>query len=413
MDQRPQRGALHQHGEQDDREGRDQDRVAAGELHRQRQGGRQGHDSAHAGPADDQRHSGGGGRLLRPPPRRQDRPEIHGGEHPDQAGDHAGRRDGERQGQLRRERPELAPGPRQHAAQRQPDQHEDQGLQHEHHEFPHRHGVAPDMGIEGLVLPPAQHQPAGHDGEHPGGVDLLGGEIGGVGGQETQHRDGVGVVQAPDQRVHRQAGDQPDRDPRRRQPGEAARRRPGAEAAGQRRRHGEAVEHEARGVVDEALALQDRDHPAGQGDPGQHRLGGDRVGGRHDGAQREAGRPGQDRRRRVGDEPDRQGGEQDRAQRQGQDRAEACPEVAPDGEVGRFEQERRQEQDHDQVRIEIEGRQARRHSQHHAAQHQGGGRRESETPGHQGQQQGRPEEREDQLEQGDGRHRSISALRLR
>jgi hypothetical protein len=96
----------------------------------------------------------------------------------------------------------VTAGPGEHAAQGQADQHEDQGLQHEDHEFPHRHGVAPDMGVEGLVLAPAHHQAAGHHGQHPGGMNLLGREIGGVGGQETQHRDGVGIVQAPHQIVH-------------------------------------------------------------------------------------------------------------------------------------------------------------------------------------------------------------------
>ncbi len=267
---------------------------------------------------------------------------MDGGKHPGEAGDDAGRRGGEGQGQAGEHGILAAAHPGEYAPERQPDQHEDQRLQEEHHESPDGQRVGPGAGVEGLVLAPPQHQPAGHHCQHPRGMDLLGREVSEVGDEEGHHRRRVRILQAPDRPVGGEAEGHSYRDARRGEPREAAERREGVEGPGQGGGDGEAVEHEAGGVVDQALALQHRHRLAGQGHPRQHRLGRHGVRRGDDGAECEARRPGQARHHPVGHQPDHQGREHHRPQRQGQDRAEGGAKVPPDGEVGRFEQQRRQ-----------------------------------------------------------------------
>ncbi len=198
------------------------------------------------------------------------------------------------------------------------------------------------------------------------------------------------------------------------EPREAAERRPGVEGAGEGGGHREAVEHEAGGVVHEAFAFEDGDGLARQRHPREHRLGRDGIRRRDDGAEREAGGPGQAGGDRMGDHPDDQRREQHGPEGQGEDRPDRGAEIPPDGEIGRFEQERRQEQDQDQVRVEVEGRQARRDGERHAADHEGHGGRQAEPAGDQGQDQRGREQREHQFEQGDGCHApAVDAAALR
>ena len=76
---------------------------------------------------------------------------------------------------------------------------------------------------------------------------------------------------------------------------------PEREAAGHDRRHGEAVGDERRPVVDQALALDDRDEPPRNAEPARDRARGDRVGRRDDRAEHERRRPAHAVDHRVGD----------------------------------------------------------------------------------------------------------------
>ena len=97
------------------------------------------------------------------------------------------------------------------------------------------------------------------------------------------------------------------------------RRRPTASGGAQRDQRG--------GVVEQRLALEDRDDPAGQPDPPADRGGRDRVRRRHDRADRERDRPGDARQQRCTTTPTPSGGEDHQPDRQQQDRPPVGVEV--------------------------------------------------------------------------------------
>ena len=133
-------------------------------------------------------------------------------------------------------------------------------------------------------------------------------------------------------------------------------------ALGQRERPGhggddrDPVRDERRRVVDEALALEDRDDPARDAEPLEDRRRGHGVGRRDDRPEGERGRPAEPRDERLGDDGDDDGRDQDEPDRQETDRPEVAPEVADRGEVAGPEQDRRQEQQEDEVGLELDRR---------------------------------------------------------
>ena len=123
-------------------------------------------------------------------------------------------------------------------------------------------------------------------------------------------------------------------------------------------RGGGGEDQQRRGVVEQALALQHRDHPARHADAAEDRRGGGGVRRRDDGAERERGVE------RQADERDAEAGDRGRAQHDGEDREreERLPELArgDGGEVeGGVDQRRGDEESERSPGVQVDLRRAR------------------------------------------------------
>ena len=168
--------------------------------------------------------------------------------------------------------------------------------------------------------------------------------------------------------------------------------RSGGEGAGDHRGHGDAVEDEPRPVVHEALALHDRDELAGHSEPAGDRGRSERIGRRDDRAEHERGRPGQPLDEFVRDDghPDRR--DDDEADREEPDRPCIGPEVAEGGEERGPVEERREHDEEDELRVELQVRHPRNDADCQAAEDEEDGvgnpkhRGEGEERSHRGQE---------------------------
>ncbi len=134
-------------------------------------------------------------------------------------------------------------------------------------------------------------------------------------------------------------------------------------------RHGDAVGDQRGSVVDEALALDQVDDPTRSAEAAHDRRCCDRVGGGDDGAQRERHGPGQIEHVVAGE-----GDQYDRDQHEPDGRQGERPRVAAKrphvGEEGRGVQQRRQEDEQHEVRIELGLGDAGENPQHQTAQNE-------------------------------------------
>ena len=121
-------------------------------------------------------------------------------------------------------------------------------------------------------------------------------------------------------------------------------RAPPRELPGHRRGHREPVDEQRAGIVEEALALDDDEHPVRRMDLAQHRACGRRIRGRHDGAEGDRRWPGQ----RGDDPPGHHGDGGDREphgdQREARDGAPVSLQVTRGRVVSSVEQDGRHEQ---------------------------------------------------------------------
>ena len=130
----------------------------------------------------------------------------------------------------------------------------------------------------------------------------------------------------------------------------------GDRAAGRRDRH--AQRDDRGGVVDQALALQDRHDAPRQPDPAGDRRGRDGVRRRDDRAERECRRP-LDRQDRMHEHRDPGGGEQHQPDAEQGDRPPVRPEVDQRRPDGRGVEQRRQQADQHDLRRQLEVRHER------------------------------------------------------
>ena len=168
--------------------------------------------------------------------------------------------------------------------------------------------------------------------------------------------------------------------------------------AGHRRGDREAVEDEGGGVVEQALAFQHGDDALGQAEVLQDGGRRDRVRRGDDGAERDRGGPGQVGHQQLGGHGHHGRREQDRAEGEQQDRAEVGAEGGPVRPVGARLEERRQEEDQSQLRIEFDRRQARHQGQRHSAQDQRDGERHVQATGDERQRHAGGQEAEQDFE---------------
>lgn len=103
--------------------------------------------------------------------------------------------------------------------------------------------------------------------------------------------------------------------------------------------------------------------PLGQAHALKHRLGRDGIGGRHDGAERRARRPGERGHDQVGNDRDDDRGEYHRPEGEREDARQMPPEVLEWREIGAIHQQGRREDDEDQLRVQRNGRRTRQEHQ--------------------------------------------------
>lgn len=164
------------------------------------------------------------------------------------------------------------------------------------------------------------------------------------------------------------------------------------EHAGQRGRDGEPVGDQRRGVVDQRLALEDRHDLARHPEALEDARGGDGIRRGHDRAERERRRPAQTGDERLGHDRDHHRREQHETHREEADRAHVRPDVADGGEVAGTKQDRRQEQQEDDVRLQLDCRQTRHEPQQEPAEDQQDRVRNPDPARDDGQRGGREEQ---------------------
>ena len=142
------------------------------------------------------------------------------------------------------------------------------------------------------------------------------------------------------------------------------------EGAGDHRGDGEAVGDERGAVVDQALALDQRDQARRQPEPLGDRAGGGRIGRRDDCSEHERLRPAE-----AGDDCVRDGGDgkhrdEHEPDREEPDRLHVRPELAQRGEERAAVEQRRQHRDEHEVRVQVHLGRMRHEADHRAAEHQ-------------------------------------------
>ncbi|CAM3128580.1 hypothetical protein KOXY103107_15335 [Komagataeibacter xylinus] len=144
-----------------------------------------------------------------------------------------------------------------------------------------------------------------------------------------------------------------------------------AERAGQHRNGGKAVDDEARRIIQQAFAFQQRRDPLGQDHVLEHGLGRYRIGRGDNGAQHETPRPRHGGNKPVRGQPHGKRGERNAPHRKLQDAKQVHAKRMPDRKICPRQQKRRQEHDQHQVRIDFKHRQAGGECYGNAAQHKG------------------------------------------
>ncbi|MCY1232222.1 hypothetical protein D9M72_446990 [compost metagenome] len=121
-------------------------------------------------------------------------------------------------------------------------------------------------------------------------------------------------------------------------------------AAGDGRRHGSLEDDDSGGIIEEALALQDRNEPPRHMHPAGHGLHGHGVRRSHHGAQGDGGGDPDSRDHEPGRPGDCCRGYHHQGHGEHDQRAPADPEHGPGTALGRREQQRRQADGQDQLR---------------------------------------------------------------
>ena len=165
------------------------------------------------------------------------------------------------------------------------------------------------------------------------------------------------------------------------------------ERAGDDRSDGELEEDERGAVVDEALALDDRDRATRHAEPARDRRRGDRVGRRDDRAEHECRRPTRGRSRSGSDRDRRPSSRSTSPIASSEIGSDVPPQLAQAGVEGGRVEERRQDADEHDVRRQRDVRHARREAEHEAADDEQDRIRDAQRVGEQEQPQSRDRSR--------------------
>src|SRR5215217_2673027 len=374
-DQPWQRQALPDEGDQDHGEGQEEDQIAVGERTalgpgRQGQCGRQGDHAAETGPTDNA--TLGEGKVG----------EEAAEEHPGEPERDDARPDDQRIPKQRRDGMRLDPV--EDVLEGKPDQDEDETVDDEGAELPDGGRAEPHGRGDRDGSVPAEVESRRDGGEDAGNAELVGGEKSGERRQQRHQPLDAAVVDPAPQPEDEPTDDESDRDAAGADEDELDRRMGEGEGTGDDRADGGPVNDQCGRVVDQALPVQDRDDPRRNAESPRNRAGRDRVGRGDDRPEHEADAPAQveeivcddgDAAGRRDDEPDRERG----------NRLQIGAKVAPGGGDGVPVEERRQEDEEDDLRIELD----LRHTRHEAEGQPPRARAESGTAGPTGSPAGR------------------------
>ena len=252
----------------------------------------------------------------------------------------------------------------------QADEDEDQAVEAEGDDVGDRIADEPGARAQHFGGMPAAEQPRREHRHDPGSVDGIGGQIGGEGQDDAPDRLEIGVAQQAVDEFEQRGDDEPDQRAPRRDEQELHHRRRDREAPGRDRLHREGEQHERGRVVDDALAFDQRHHPARRAEPAHDRDRRGRVGRGENGAQGHRRAERQARDQPMREQADRGHGRHDEADRQDEDRAQALAEFAPGQMQRRLVEDRRQQHGEDDFGRDADLRQAGRQRERGAAEHQ-------------------------------------------
>ena len=359
-DQQRQREPLQDERAEDDAEGQEDEQVTIrkgspgirGQRDRECSG--QGDGAAHAGPGDQEGVAERLGRMARavPQPSRQ----VGEDRQPD---------DPRQDHRSRHEHPvahQLAGGAAREivedARQLQAHEREQQRVEDEHDDLPDRDPLKPGLHRSQLRCAPAEIDAGRDDREHARRLGCVRGDEREVTRhQGDRHLDGRVFEPAP--HLGREVtDDQADPDPADDAPDEPPGGVPDRERSRHDRHHRNAIEDERRAVVDEALALDDRDEASGDAKPAHDRRRSDRIGRRDDGAEHKRGAPRQPGYCGMGDDGNRDRRRDHEADGEDANRASVRPQVPHRREEGGEVDQRRQDGDEHDLRRELQGRDA-------------------------------------------------------
>ena len=401
-DQRRQAQPLQDERGQDHREGHEDDLAAEGKRRARRRRLRQGErggerdDAAHSDPRQQQHQRPRRDRIAR-----AQRAAHESGDHdrqrdPDQTDHDDGKTD---EGPEAHEGPEIdVDARRADGAELEPDQREDHAVQDEDEDIPDGEGLHARGGRHRRAEVPSHVKAAGYAREHARGVRALGQEPGRIGCQQGDSRLGQAVLGEAQRPADEPAHDQPDQHAARRGQDELPQRRREREDTRHDRRDRGPIEHERRGVVDQALALEDGHDPIGDAQASGDGTGGDGVGRRDDGAEGDRRRPAQPGHDEARDGGDHRGRGQHQPDREQRDRTQIGPEVAERGEVRRGKQDGRQKDQEHQIGVETDDRDVRDETDDQPAEDQEDGIGDQNAAGGRRERQHGREQRDDDLE---------------
>ena len=352
-DHERQRQALADESHEDHGEGDDDDRLAcrqrvSGQRDRKRERCREGDHAPHASPRKDERLSESGAALIV----RQKLANTHP-DHPEGAdGD-------ERDAHEDADRGELEECPAIHLSGNrrdlEPDGEKHDAVQKEDQALPDRAAGEARFGAHDLRRPPADEESRGHRGQDAGDTERFRREVRRV-GREQRDGDLDGRIGDASTYPHRDpAHDESDEDAAERHKYEARERPDHGNGRGRRSRADRRpVDRERGRVIEEALALEDADDPARDREPLRYRGRRHRVGRRDDGPERDGEWPrhaGHERHRGCRDHAHARGNETDGEQA---DVLEIRAEVADRSEERTHIEDRRQDDEEDDLRVELE-----------------------------------------------------------
>lgn len=233
---------------------------------------------------------------------------------------------------------------------------EDAALEDELDGLPVLLGESPVLGAHDRDAAARDEEPGDDRGDEAGPAEVLRGHRGEEGHDEGEDGVGRGIGDAPAHPGPELADDEADDDGDAEREEELPGHAPGGHllSPGLPGRDGSGEEHERGRVVEEALALEDRDDAvvdagaSGDGD-------GDGVGGAEDGAERDRPGQGDGRDEGVDDDADDEGGDDDEPDGEARDAAQLAAEVHDGHGDGGAEEEGREDDLEDDLRVDLDG----------------------------------------------------------